>query len=321
MNTTPTALDLLEQENKHFHSGINAPGEVRGMAGRIGVSVAEPLASGRVGLLEALAERAELTRTALFVDSGAFSEMNFPKNAAPTLKKLITHAEWVQRLSIYAELASYFRTRCYIVAPDMVANQAETLARLVRYGRIIREIAYTHRCQVIVPVQKGAASMAEFFATELRILNLGADCAGDAIYPIAGIPMKKDATTIEELEEFARHMPADGRFHLLGLGPKNDRWPLAIAAILRQCPEADITSDSGTLQSLIGTTNGRAGGPRAYTEHQHLEKARSGKTGNPLKEVAAAAVSYEIHMRDLARRYEAGWSDPELEGFRPGFDT
>lgn len=306
----------LAQEEKHFHSGINNPGEIRGLSGRLGISCEEL----RGGLLEAIHELAGGSRC-LFVDSGAFSEVEFHADGPPTVAHEITHAEWIERLEVYAELAASYRTRCFIVAPDMVGNQAVTLERQARYAHIVRAIAQTHRCQVIVPVQKGSISMAEFFARELITLNLGTDCAGDAIYPIAGIPMRNDATSLEELAEFASHMPPDARFHLLGLGPKAERgmYRRAIATILEHCPEADITTDSNTLRRLVGRTNGRHGGPRTYTFAQDAARA-GGLERAELKAAACATVSHEMHMQALARAYEAGWSDPELDGQRPGWD-
>jgi hypothetical protein len=304
----------LAQEEKHFHSGINNPGEILGLSGRLGISCEEI----RGGLLEAIHERAGGS-LCMFVDSGAFSEVEFHDDGPPTVDQEITHAEWIARLGIYAEIAESYRTRAFIVAPDMVGNQSVTLERQARYGHIVSTIAQQHRCQVIVPVQKGSRPMWEFFALELMTLRLGVDRGGEAIYPIAGIPMRNDATTLEELGEFARHMPRDARFHLLGLGPASDNFRAAIDTILEHCPDADITSDSGTLRRLVGRTNGRHYGPRTYTFAQDTARAL-GLERAELKRHACGTVSHEMHMQTLARAYAEGWQDPELDGQRPGWD-
>ena len=301
------AYDLMEQKAKHFHSGINDPGEVSGMLGRLGISCERT----STALLEALEERAG-GPACLFVDSGAFSEVSFA-TGAPVVAKPITHAEWMRRLDIYARMAAAYRTRCFIVAPDQVGNQEVTLSRLATYAHIIRAIAHTHRCQVIVPVQKGALSMAEFFARELQVLQLGNDKAGDPIYPIAGIPMKSDATSLEDLAEFAAQMPPGARFHLLGCGPAalKDGYRKALAAILDNCPGADITSDSGTIRRLVGRSNGRGGAPRAMTAAQDAARA-AGHEGSAVKHVACRNVSMSLYRAELAEVTAAGWVDPEL---------
>ncbi len=305
----------FEQQARHFASGVNHPGEVRGVSGWFGIAANEL----RAGLLEAIEDRAG-GPTAVFVDSGAFSEVEFTA-AGPVVVDEITHAEWLRRFEVYATVAAAHRTRAFVVAPDQVGNQAVTLERLQRYAHIMRAMVLTHRCRLIVPVQKGADSMADFFTRALLALQLPtADQVGDPIWPIAGIPMKKDATTIAELEAFAGELPNGAHFHLLGLGPESKRYALAIAAIRRANPDAVITSDSNTIRRLVGRTNGRGGGPRALTRAQDTARA-AGLEGAELKSHALAQVGRELHRAELLKAYAQGWSDPELEGERPGLES
>lgn len=81
----------FEQEARHFSSGVNSPGEVRGISGWIGIAADEI----RTGLLEELEARAG-GPTCLFVDSGAFSEVEFTA-AGPEVVDEITHADWILR--------------------------------------------------------------------------------------------------------------------------------------------------------------------------------------------------------------------------------
>lgn len=305
----------FEQQHRHFWSGVNHAGEVHGLMGEwIGIAATHCSAA----LLEALDTYAGAKH--VFVDSGAFSEVEFGANG-PRVVKPITHAEWLRRFDVYREIAAAHRTRAYLVTPDQVGNQAVTLERLTRYGHIMRALVLWHRCRVIVPVQKGADSMADFFTRSLLALRLPRyDDVGEPIWPIAGIPMKKDATSIEELAEFAEAMPNGAHFHLLGLGPESKRYGQAIAAIKRVNPDAVITSDSNTIRRLVGRTNGRGGGPRALTRATDAARSR-GLSGSNLKAAALGEVTLALHRAELQRAYESGWSDPELEGERPGYEA
>lgn len=160
----------LEQEDQHFASGVNHPGEAHGLAmsGRhIGITATEL----RPGLLEEL-ELSAGGMVRLFVDSGAFSEVAFsPATGRLEIVRLITDADWVERFDLYTWAALTFRTRAYIVAPDCVGNQDVTLARLERWAPHVAAIAAL-RANVIVPVQKGTLPMSAMFARACAILNL-----------------------------------------------------------------------------------------------------------------------------------------------------
>lgn len=119
----------LAQEDQHFASGVNHPGEVRGLAmsGRhIGITCGE-IRDGLIAELEL--SNGGLTR--LFVDSGAFSEVEFnPSSGRLEIAHPITDDMWVERFDLYTWAALNFGPRAYVVAPDCVGDQDLTLARL-----------------------------------------------------------------------------------------------------------------------------------------------------------------------------------------------
>ena len=85
--------------------------------------------------------------------------------------------------------------------------------------------------------------MAEFDRAVQAIL-------GDSDY-IRGIPLKKDATTVEELREFlAEVRPA--KMHLLGMGTVSDDLPKVKAAVDELSPLTDLTMDSVRITALVG---------------------------------------------------------------------
>lgn len=295
----------LEQEDQHFASGVNHRGEVRGFAlsGRhLGITATE------VGP-ELLAELELFSGPGLmriFVDSGAFSEVKWSaEEGRLVVKRPITDAQWEERFDLYMKIATWFRTRAYLVAPDLVGDQEATLARLQRWAPRVAACAAL-RAQIIVPVQKGALPMSAMYRRACEILGLT-----DA--PIAGIPMKKDATSLTDLAELVDSMPWYGaRFHLLGLGPESKRFAAAVRCIKSRRPNAVITSDSVTVRRLVGRTNGRGGGPRALTKYQDEARTLGFTDATTVKAYGLFKQGKDEHSAQLDRAHEAGWFDTEL---------
>lgn len=299
----------------HFVSGVNAPGEVSGLADNafnIGITCGEI----RTGVREWLEAYSGRVNQRVFVDSGAFSEVDFPKNAPPVVVRPLSDADWRDRLfDVYRWAARTYGRRAFVVAPDCVGDQMETLRRLEKYAAPMREVA--RAATVIVPVQKGAISMARMFEIELALLGVE-----DRVHVVAGIPMMKDATSIEQVAEFARSLPAGSRVHLLGIGPKarNGRYQLAINALRTNCPGVRITSDSAVLVSLVGRTNGRKvdgkGTARPYTKYQDVVRSdprTHGASARGTKDIAISmwrkdcySIEDAFQARALAVELEVG---------------
>lgn len=292
----------LVQAGAHFASGVNHPGEIRGLAlsGRHAGITASEL---RTGLLEEL-DNYTHCMFELFVDSGAFSEVEFTAEG-PRVVAEITDADWAARFEVYERVARTFGRRARVVAPDRVGCQATTLARLERYAARVAAVAALG-AQVIVPVQKGALPMSAMFRRACEILNL-------RTAPIAGVPMKKDATSLEDLAELVASLPWYGaRVHLLGLGPESKRFAAAIRTIKRIRPNAEITSDSVTIRRLVGRTNGRGNGPRALTKAQDEIRAMGVTDTTAIKSGALIRHGFDELDRERDAALAAGWFDVEL---------
>lgn len=266
--------DKLIQAMKHFASGVNSPGDALGLAGSLrhfGITATDI----RDGLLEAAFMYAgNLQR--LFVDTGAFGEVAFGPEGVRVVRP-ITDADWDQIFVLLLRCVIAYGKRCYVVAPDRVGCQPTTLARMELFAARVQLLAELGG-QVIVPVQKGELAMSEMFRRSCEILGVHD--------PIAGVPMKKDATSLDDLRELVSSLPRHCRIHLLGIGPESPRfWP-AVEMILELRPDADITSDSVTLRRLVGRTNGPKGGPRALTRYQDQLRAEGGWPSHAVKAVA-----------------------------------
>ena len=175
-------------------------------------------------------------KTHVFVDSGAFGEVDRRLNVV----KPMSHPQWRQILALYLRLARVLRERLTIVAPDRVGDQVETLSRMSTYAEDIYECV-SLSSRALVPIQKGAFSMTEFYHYALEVL--GAD---DPLY-VPAIPMKKDATSLAELEQFVQEAQPH-EMHLLGIGPGNRKF----ADVKHICRSVPFTCDSNVLTAAVG---------------------------------------------------------------------
>jgi hypothetical protein len=287
----------------YFASGSNHAGEILGLVDvDMAVGVAVNHVKGRaMTALESLAG----TGTSVFVDSGAFSEICFhPRSTKtksgyaksckcadrtrPQVKKPITDAEWNKRLSAMERLADALGSQLYPVAPDKVGFQAETLERLTRHQLRVRRLM-ARGANVIVPLQKGAQDLASFYDSVVEVLGT------DGF--VVGIPMKKDATATADLVELLKARPV-ARLHLLGLGPRSNRWAEVMAAIEEHAPGCEVTCDSVLIRTLVGRTNGPNKGPRALTVAQDRAAAEAKRRAGE-EQLNAVAWCKRLAIREV----------------------
>lgn len=290
----------------YFASGLNDPGEVRGvtLAGyHVGISCSEL----RPRLLDEVEACVREHAIHVFVDSGAFSEVAFRGDALVTVRPL-SDADWDRRLAVYERLARSCGANAHLVAPDKVGDQPETLARLERYASRLHALLTMHGDawlgpKLIVPVQRGYLSMAAFAAQACEALSLSEERV------VWGIPMKKGATPLRELALFARSCPPDAAFHLLGMGPASSRFEAAVLSILSECPEARITCDAVRVTALVGRgdTVHRA---RPLTLAQ--DTVRSEFPGASSSTVKRLAIQRVLGAESMSLLLDSGWHDPEL---------
>lgn len=282
----------------YFNSGSNNPGEIRGLlkaAQNVGVAANHVSKQGEAEL----AGLAGFT-TKVFVDSGAFSEVKFPKDSAPVVKKLISDNEWEKRLGLYLRLSQALRNQLFVVAPDMIGNQKVTLERLTRYADHMRAVR-ANFSNVIVPVQKGEMGMAEFFRAEQAILGFSV---------IAGIPMKKDATKLEELVAFVAEVQPRA-IHLLGLGVYNRSFEKVIEAVRAASPATLVYFDSARIPALVGW--GEDGvTPRKLTRARDEVRAEGHTDDTYVCEEATRRAFDEEGSEREAEQIANGWFDKEL---------
>lgn len=246
-----------------FASGTNAPGELAGFAeyGDVGTNAKE-CKPRCVAAYEKLARTGDRR---IFVDSGAFAELKgFTKKGPvyyePPAPEAMTPASWKKVFKLYYRLVKAGGDKIYIVAPDKVADQKVTFKRLAAYLPELREL-HQMGANIIVPIQKGRGmSMAQFDAKVGKLLG----------FPyIRGIPMKKDATSVEDVEEFLM-AAAPERVHFLGLSGKGKavKEEGLLDLIKACCPYMDVSMDTVVIRGITGTA--ASPGPLAYGKREAL---------------------------------------------------
>ena len=248
----------------YFASGSNHAGEIDGLAS-IGHSVGVAVDQLNAEAVEAL--KATAGKVAVFVDSGAFSEVDFP-GSVPTVVKPISAAEWTRRLALYLELAEVLGSALSVVAPDQVAFPGETLGRLSRYRKQVAAIAATG-AKVLVPLQ--GKNKVDFW----RKAQLALDRCPNLI---PSFPCKKNATTPVEIQAFVAAVRPKA-VHCLGLGARN-KAALGLCVALRELDtDLTITLDSNLIRANVGRSGGKA---RAYTAAQDALVAQAAAAGREL---------------------------------------
>lgn len=241
-NTNP----LTAQGVTYFHTGSNAAGEIEGWAS-IGAPIGVAVDQLKTPAIKAL--KATAGSVPVFVDSGAFSEVDFP-DGVPTVVKPISADEWTQRLAVYLDLAQVLGAALTVVAPDQVGFAAETLQRLALYREQVRELAATG-ARVLVCLQ-GVDKVA-FWNEAQAVLGM---TEADGIVP--ALPCKKNATSPEQVVEFVKAArPAS--VHCLGLGARNDNAADLVRALRAADADLDITLDSNALRANVGRDHDNGG--------------------------------------------------------------
>lgn len=238
-----------------YRSGMSRPADFQGFAAAgapVGVQILDTSARVRAQIVDYLDRGGQV-----FVDSGAFPA--FMRGVA---------VDFPLVLARYQELAQ--RTRrpqnLALVFPDVVGDQAATLALLAEHQVALRQL-----------LSRGVDALVPFHRGPLKQF-----CAFDRVAELLGtrdfrpaIPANRAALPARDLTELLRHARPQ-RIHFLGIAARRARLLELVAQVRRQCPRCDISSDANRLRSWVGP-----GGPlaRAQTEvfEELLDEARCGR--------------------------------------------
>ena len=114
----------------------------------------------------------------------------------------MTRDNWSKVLGLYKRLASALGNQVWVVAPDCVGDQVETLRRLVDYRHEIAELILMG-ARVMVPMQRSD------YRSQVEFAALVDEIIGKKWVP--AMPCKKAATSADEVREFVGGSQARAR--------------------------------------------------------------------------------------------------------------
>lgn len=169
---------------------------------------------------------------AVFIDSGAFTSFRTGESI-----------DFDSVLGVYEIIAEMGNdgdanmSGLYVVSPDVVGDQLETLCLIDRYRTRLLSLVDAG-CNLIVPLQRGSIPAAEMLSRVTSIL-------GTDVF-VAGIPSNAEAMSVEECATLKHH-----RFHVLGRVQMNAEQVARFAALRHLQPQAEITADANWMRSRI----------------------------------------------------------------------
>ena len=217
-----------------FRSGASAPADFRGYAAaRVPVGVAVS-AFGPDGATWGMVAAYARSGGAVFVDSGAFGDFTAGR---------ATDFDLVMRR--YRQLAREAGGgRLHLVMPDVLGDQAASLALLRRHAAAIRAlVAQGH--DALVPLHKGPLPPSAAWREAVRLL--GTDDL------TAAVPALENAFGQADLAELLSAPAAPKRIHLLGIGGAKRTLAALVRTIHARGPAITVTSDANRLRAKIGT--------------------------------------------------------------------
>lgn len=239
---------------RRFASGLTAIGDLApgaraaGGASLRGVGVDVGLLSKNA--IEVLGNAIVNQRTAVFVDSGAFSAFRRGLKSGQfevmdfdaIMDKYDAIMESIGRNAEDAgEVTDY--PRPMLVMPDVVGSQAESLALLREHRQWIAGEVRGNLSQPIVPIQKGELSMADAYRKAVEII--GSDDF------IVGIPSNEKAVTPDELRDFL----ADAKpkaIHILGAASDVKLLPRLMSVVAAGLDgKVVVTADASPIRSKV----------------------------------------------------------------------
>jgi len=248
-----------------FASGLK-PGQIYGFA-ELGRGVGFSLAERREGVSADLGAKAwkgyldVLDRIAdelpggftLLVDNGAVQEVDL---ATMTAVAPISDAAWQKRMVRYAELASRYGDAVWLITPDRIGDQRETIRRFKLCAPALRE-AVSLGATLVLTLQPGELDPVSLEARLLGLLALDSSLtARRSPLVIPAFPMRlrgddrrATVTPLPVLVDFVRRR-RPRTVHLLGMGLKSKLLPDVLRAIQAVSPETRVTLDSAEVRAV-----------------------------------------------------------------------
>ena len=176
----------------------------------------------------------------LFVDNGAVAAL-----------RAGAELDFGRVFDLYLGLAKLleYPGQAAFVMPDLIGDQAATIALLARFRRRAAELLAVG-VELIVPVHKGLLPLDEAYRRTVEALGTGDFRVGVPSRECTSAAVKRRiAVTQPQLIDF---LAATGvrRIHLLGIG-KHQTLPRRVTELRRRFPGLHVTTDSNHLRSML----------------------------------------------------------------------
>jgi hypothetical protein len=222
-------------------------------------------------------------RGSVFIDSGAFAEIK--TGICPDFGRVLGIYEAIAEAT---EFRDGSLDQLYVVAPDKVGDQMETLARLKQYSD--RVVDLIHRgCKVIVPLQRGVIPAADMLARAIAIL-------GTTDF-VVGIPSNKEALSFAECASLDHHS-----FHILGRVQMNKDQIERMEALTTKNPDAILTADANWLRSRMALVSKLSGDERNV---RRLMSSRAAEHASLVSSCRASAITAALKLETVWGRLAA----------------
>ena len=168
----------------------------------------------------------------LLLDSGAFIYRDRPGQL-----------DWRAVVATYLRLGRGAGAKLTLILPDVVGDQAGSIALAAAYGPRLARLARMGHL-TLVPMQRGAMPLPVYFRRYVQAL--GFDPAGFAI------PSNAAAMPVRELEALQLISEAPRRVHFLGISRRAKPLAARVATLRAFWPDAAISADACEHRAHVG---------------------------------------------------------------------
>jgi hypothetical protein len=228
----------------------------------------------------------------VLVDNGAVQEVDL---ATMQTQAAITDDQWQLRMGRFVELARRYGDAAWLITPDKVGDQAESIRRLERYAPRLREAA-GHGAVLLLTLQPGPldpVGLEERLRTSLRGVP---DRQIVPAFPMRLVPgERRTVTPLPVLVDYVRRR-RPRVVHLLGMGPKSRQLTTVLQALAAASPSTRVTLDAAVVRSVAA---------RAWTDEKPAaeQQVRRGPKYTPqgLSDLDPTEVLFELEPEQRRR--------------------
>jgi len=207
-------------------------------------------------------------KTMLFFDSGAFSEINKQGQVVKPIK-------WKDVFNLYLQAHNDYGDRLYIVAPDRMGDQRESLRRLKKWVND----GGTVFSNTIIPLQSNIHGKGKSLSLKQMYAKINKMLEHTPLEEtwIPAIPVtQKSPYNLNDVLQFIKDVRPK-RLHILGASPANPLFERFSQSLPAVDPFIDLSLDAQRLTAMVGFKDKAKTIPRTLTELEQSYRSKYGK--------------------------------------------